>query len=83
MIDGGEMIMLEQMGKVMKLLRNNKNLSLKKESELLGINQNTLACYEENPENMSISLFNKFLKIHGISNEIFFKMVDDNSLKNR
>ena len=71
---------LKRIGYTMKLLRNSKNWSLEKESQLLNIHRNTLAIYEENPENMSIGLFFKFLDIHEISNDYFFKIAYDNSL---
>ncbi len=71
---------IERIGNAMKLLRNSKNWSLEAESKMLNIHRNTLAIYEENPENMSIGLLNKFLIIHNISKDIFFKIVYDNSL---
>ena len=73
---------LKRMGTAMKLLRNSKEWSLEKESQMLNIHRNTLAIYEENPENMSIGLFNSFLNIHNISRDYFFKIVYDNSLIN-
>ncbi len=71
---------VKRIGNAMKLLRNSKKWSLDKESELLGIHRNTMAGYEENPQNMSIGLLNKFLEIHNISMDYFFKIVYDNSL---
>lgn len=73
---------LKQIGNALKLIRNSKNMSLEQESELLGIHRNTLALYENNPENMSLGLLSKFLEIHNINREIFFKIVYDNSLIN-
>ena len=60
---------LKRIGEAMKLLRNSKNWSLEKESQMLNIHRNTLAIYEENPENMSMGLFNEFLLIHNVSRE--------------
>lgn len=71
---------LKRIGSTMKLLRNSKNWSLEKESSMLSIHRNTMAFYEDNPENMSIGLFNRFLNIHAISYEIFFRIYHDNSL---
>lgn len=71
---------IERIGNAMKLLRNSKGWSLETESKMLNIHRNTLAIYEENPENMSIGLLNKFLKIHNITKDIFFKIAYDNSL---
>ena len=71
---------LNQIGNALKLIRNSKNMSLEQESELLGIHLNTLALYENNPENMSLGLLSKFLEIHNINRDIFFKIVYDNSL---
>lgn len=71
---------IERIGNTMKLLRNSKNWTLKEESKILNIHRNTLAEYEKNPENMSIGLFNKFLDIHNITKDIFFKILYDNSL---
>lgn len=71
---------LNQIGNALKLIRNSKNMSLEQESELLGIHRNTLALYENNPENMSLGLLSKFLEIHNINRDIFFKIVYDNSL---
>ena len=71
---------LNQIGNTLKLIRNSKNMSLEQESELLGIHRNTLALYESNPENMSLGLLSKFLEIHNINRDIFFKIVYDNSL---
>ncbi len=71
---------LKRIGEAMKLLRNSKNWSLEKESQMLNIHRNTLAIYEENPENMSMGLFNEFLLIHNVSREYFFKIAYDNSL---
>ena len=71
---------LKRIGDTMKLLRNSKNWSLEKESQLLNIHRNTLAIYEENPDNMSIGVFNEFLNIHSISRDYFFKLAYDNSL---
>lgn len=71
---------IERIGNTMKLLRNSKNWTLQEESKILNIHRNTLAAYEENPENMSIGLFDKFLEIHNITRDIFFKIAYDNSL---
>lgn len=71
---------IKRIGTAMKLLRNSKDWSLEKESNLLNIHRNTLAGYEDNPENMSIGLLNQFLSIHNISRDYFFKIVYDNSL---
>lgn len=71
---------VKRIGNAMKLLRNSKEWSLEKESQLLDIHRNTLAIYEDNPENMSIGLLNKFLEIHDITRDYFFKIVYDNSL---
>lgn len=71
---------LNQIGNALKLIRNSKNMSLEQESELLGIHRNTLALYENNPENMSLGLLSRFLEIHNINRDIFFKIVYDNSL---
>ena len=71
---------VRRIGYAMKLLRNSKEWSLEKESQMLNIHRNTLALYEENPENMSIGLLNLFLSIHNITRENFFKIVYDNSL---
>ena len=73
---------LKRIGDTMKLLRNSKNWSLEKESKLLDIHRNTLALYEDNPENMSLGLFNRFLNIHEITRSYFFKLSYDNSLIN-
>lgn len=73
---------LKRIGDTMKLLRNSKDWSLEKESQMLNIHRNTLAIYEENPENMSIGLFNEFLLIHNISRDYFFKIAYDKSLIN-
>ena len=73
---------INQIGNAMKMIRNSKNMSLEQESELLGIHRNTLALYENNPENMSLGLLSKFLEIHNMSRDIFFKIVYDNSLMN-
>ena len=70
---------LNQIGNALKLIRNSKNMSLEQESELLGIHRNTLALYENNPENMSLGLLSRFLEIHNINRDIFFKIVYDNS----
>ena len=70
---------IKKIGATMKLIRNSKNLSLEKEAEMLGITRNTLAIYENNPDNMSIGLFNKFLKIHNITRDIFFEQWYDKS----
>ena len=67
-------------GNALKLIRVSKNMTLEQESYLLGIHRNTLKNYEINPENMSLGLLSKFLEIHKISREIFFKIVYDNSL---
>lgn len=74
---------IKNIGIAMKILRNSKNWSLDEEGNLLGIHRNTLAIYENNPENMSIGLFNKFLEIHNITRDYFFKIVYDNSLINQ
>ena len=71
---------LNQIGNALKLIRNSKNMSLEQESELLGIHRNTLALYENNPENMSLGLLSRFLEIHNINRDIFFKIVYDNIL---
>ena len=71
---------IERIGDTMKLLRNSKKWTLQEESKILNIHRNTLAEYEKNPENMSIGLFNKFLDIHNITKDIFFKILYDNSL---
>lgn len=71
---------IKRIGKTMKLLRDSKNWSLETESQLLGIHRNTLAVYEDNPENMSIGLLEKFLDIHSITRDIFFNIMYDNSL---
>lgn len=71
---------IKRIGNAMKLLRNSKDWSLEKESQMLGIHRNTMAIYEDNPENMSIGLLNKFLDIHNITRDYFFKIVYDNSL---
>ena len=73
---------IKKIGNAMKLLRNSKNWSLEEEGKLLGIHRNTLASYEEDPSNMDIKLFSKFLDIHNISIDYFFKIVYDNSLIN-
>jgi len=72
----------KKIGNAMKLLRNSKNWSLEEEGKMLGIHRNTLAIYEEDSKNMSIGLFNKFLDIHKINMDYFFKIVYDNSLIN-
>lgn len=74
---------LKKMGNALKLLRNSKELSLEKEAQLLGIHRNTLAMYEENPENMSIGLFRNFLDIYDMSMSYFFTNIYDNSLNNQ
>lgn len=71
---------IKRIGVTMKLLRNSKCWTLEEEGQLLKIHRNTLAIYEENPENMSLGLLNKFLDVHNISRENFFKLVYDNSL---
>lgn len=71
---------IKKIGTAMKLLRNSKDWSLEEEAKMLEIHRHTLAIYEDNPENMSIGTFNKFLSIHNISRENFFKIVYDNSL---
>ena len=73
---------LKKIGNAMRLLRTSKNWSLEDESKLLNIHRNTLALYEENPENMSLGLLNKFLQIHKITRSYFFEFVYDNSLNN-
>ena len=65
---------LNQIGNALKLIRNSKNMSLEQESELLGIHRNTLALYENNPENMSLGLLSRFLEIHNINRDIFLKL---------
>lgn len=73
---------VKKIGDAMKLLRNSKDWSLEEEGKLLGVHRNTVALYEEDPKNMSIGLFYKFLEIHNITLDIFFKIVYDNSLIN-
>lgn len=73
---------IKKIGNAMKLLRNSKNWSLEEESSFLNIHRNTLMIYEDNPENMGLGLFEKFLEIHKITLENFFKLVYDNSLNN-
>lgn len=73
---------IKRIGIAMKVLRNSKDWSLEKESQMLKIHRNTLAAYEDNPENMSIGLLNEFLNIHNITRDYFFKIVYDNSLIN-
>lgn len=71
---------LKRIGNAMKLFRKSKNWSLEYECKLLNIHRNTLAIYEDNPENMSLGLLDKFLEIHGITRAYFFEFVYDNSL---
>lgn len=71
---------LNKIGNAMKLFRNSKNWSLEEESKMLNIHRNTLAIYEDNPENMSLGLLEKFLEIHNISRSYFFDFVYDKSL---
>lgn len=73
---------LKRIGNAMRLLRLNKEWSLDEESSMLKIHRNTLASYEDNPENMSLGLLDKFLKIHNITRAYFFEFVYDNSLNN-
>ena len=73
---------VRRVGATMKLLRNSKNWSLEEEAKKLDIHRNTLGIYEENPEKMSIDTFFKFLNIHNITIDIFFKIAYDNSLIN-
>ena len=71
---------IKRIGATMKLLRNSRSWSLEEEGQMLNIHRNTLALYEDSPENMNLGLFNRFLEIHNISRENFFKLVYDNSL---
>lgn len=73
---------LKRIGNAMRLLRLNKEWSLDEESSMLDIHRNTLAGYEDNPENMSLGLLDKFLKIHNLTRSYFFEFVYDNSLNN-
>lgn len=79
---GGKQMDLKRIGNAMRLLRLNKEWSLDEESSMLDIHRNTLAGYEDNPENMSLGLLDKFLKIHNLTRSYFFEFVYDNSLNN-
>ena len=71
---------IKEIGRAMKLIRQSKEWSLDYESQSLEIHRNTLSKYEDNPEDMTIGLLDKFLKLHNITREKFFNLVYDNSL---
>jgi len=70
----------KEIGSAMKLIRQSKEWSLDYESQLLEIHRNTLSKYEDNPEDMTIGILDKFLKLHNLTRENFFKIIYDNSL---
>lgn len=71
--------MKEAIGKELKLVRIEKELSLEQAMKLSGINIGTISSYEKGKRNMSIEYVEKLLNAYQIPYHIFFRRVCEKS----
>lgn len=62
-------------GKELKSLRNKKDLSIEQASKNLNVHPNTLSKYEKDASDMQIGTLEKMLRLYGIDELIFFKII--------
>ena len=67
--------LIEIVGKELKLLRTDKDLSLEEASSIITIKQQTLSQYENAKTNMSLDKLDEILTSYGVDKFIFFKKV--------
>jgi len=67
--------LIEIVGKELKLIRTDKDLSLEEASNLITIKQQTLSQYENAKTNMSLDKLDEILTSYKVNKFLFFKKI--------